>query len=323
MDGAERGARRRLGRAAQRVDSDVERRLEVADVACRQEHADATLNACKQGRGGPIGVESADDFALSLHVPARRWRSRCATCPSARTSRPAHPAWCARSRTSAPPAGSADPAAGSGPPPRRAIAAMRPTTSTRPGTAAGRRAPSGPRTRRRPTAVVPCRRESSGTAGSSRFCVRARISSSVAIETPVARISAAAPSMMRCRVACPLAVELWTCGSIFVGGACGLMSPNSTRLAGRTALITGSTGGLGVAIASTLAAEGAFVVVTGRDQKRGDAVAADIRAAGGGRGVRRRRHRRGRGRSEASRRRGARRRRRAYRHPGQQRRDSC
>ena len=59
------------------------------------------------------------------------------------------------------------------------------------------------------------------------------------------------------------------------------MSPNSTRLAGRTALVTGSTGGLGVAIASTLAAEGAFVVVSGRDKKRGDAVVAGIQAAGG------------------------------------------
>jgi NAD(P)-dependent dehydrogenase (short-subunit alcohol dehydrogenase family) len=59
------------------------------------------------------------------------------------------------------------------------------------------------------------------------------------------------------------------------------MSPNGTRLAGRTALVTGSTGGLGVAIASALAAEGAFVVVSGRDKERGDTVAADIRARGG------------------------------------------
>ncbi len=59
------------------------------------------------------------------------------------------------------------------------------------------------------------------------------------------------------------------------------MSPNSTRLAGRTALITGSTGGLGVAIASALADEGAFVVVSGRDKQRGDAVVAGIRSAGG------------------------------------------
>ena len=59
------------------------------------------------------------------------------------------------------------------------------------------------------------------------------------------------------------------------------MSPNSTRFTDRTALITGSTGGLGVAIASTLAAEGATVVVSGRDKQRGDAVVADIRSRGG------------------------------------------
>jgi NAD(P)-dependent dehydrogenase (short-subunit alcohol dehydrogenase family) len=59
------------------------------------------------------------------------------------------------------------------------------------------------------------------------------------------------------------------------------MSSQIKRLAGRTALVTGSTGGLGVAIASALAAEGAFVVVSGRDKARGDAVVADIRSAGG------------------------------------------
>ena len=59
------------------------------------------------------------------------------------------------------------------------------------------------------------------------------------------------------------------------------MSPNSTRLAGRTALVTGSTGGLGVTVAQALAAEGAFVVVTGRNGARGEAVVSDIRTAGG------------------------------------------
>ena len=59
------------------------------------------------------------------------------------------------------------------------------------------------------------------------------------------------------------------------------MSPNTKRLAGRTALVTGSTGGLGVAIASALAAQGAVVVVSGRDKPRGDAVVADIRSSGG------------------------------------------
>jgi NAD(P)-dependent dehydrogenase (short-subunit alcohol dehydrogenase family) len=59
------------------------------------------------------------------------------------------------------------------------------------------------------------------------------------------------------------------------------MSANTQRLAGRTALVTGSTGGLGVAIATALAAEGAFVIVSGRDKARGDVVVADIRSAGG------------------------------------------
>ncbi|MGB8407016.1 MAG: SDR family oxidoreductase [Mycobacterium sp.] len=59
------------------------------------------------------------------------------------------------------------------------------------------------------------------------------------------------------------------------------MSPNDTRLQGRRALVTGSTGGLGVAIAQTLAAQGAHVVVTGRDTDRGAAVVAAIQATGG------------------------------------------
>ncbi|CDO32441.1 SDR family NAD(P)-dependent oxidoreductase [Mycolicibacterium porcinum] len=59
------------------------------------------------------------------------------------------------------------------------------------------------------------------------------------------------------------------------------MSPNTTRLQGRTALVTGSTGGLGVAIATALAAQGALVVVSGRNKERGDGVVAQIRATGG------------------------------------------
>lgn len=59
------------------------------------------------------------------------------------------------------------------------------------------------------------------------------------------------------------------------------MSPNTTRLHGRTALVTGSTGGLGVAIAKALASQGALVVVSGRNKERGDAVVDEIRSAGG------------------------------------------
>ena len=59
------------------------------------------------------------------------------------------------------------------------------------------------------------------------------------------------------------------------------MSPNDTRLHGRTALVTGSTGGLGVAIARALAHAGARVVVSGRSKERGDEVVTGIRADGG------------------------------------------
>jgi NAD(P)-dependent dehydrogenase (short-subunit alcohol dehydrogenase family) len=59
------------------------------------------------------------------------------------------------------------------------------------------------------------------------------------------------------------------------------MSPNDTRLQGRTTLVTGSTGGLGVAIAHALARAGAFVVVSGRSKERGDEVVARIRSDGG------------------------------------------
>ena len=56
------------------------------------------------------------------------------------------------------------------------------------------------------------------------------------------------------------------------------------RLAGRTALVTGGTSGIGLATARRLAAEGAFVFVTGRDPERLAAAAAD--SDGAIRGVR-------------------------------------
>ncbi|MFN6547684.1 MULTISPECIES: SDR family NAD(P)-dependent oxidoreductase [Mycolicibacterium] len=52
-------------------------------------------------------------------------------------------------------------------------------------------------------------------------------------------------------------------------------------LSGKRALVTGSSTGLGQAIAETLAAEGASVVVHGRDASRAKAVADGIRAGGG------------------------------------------
>jgi len=55
----------------------------------------------------------------------------------------------------------------------------------------------------------------------------------------------------------------------------------AVRLAGELALVTGSTSGIGAAIARRFAAEGAAVVVTGRDPIRADAVVASIVADGG------------------------------------------
>jgi NAD(P)-dependent dehydrogenase (short-subunit alcohol dehydrogenase family) len=55
----------------------------------------------------------------------------------------------------------------------------------------------------------------------------------------------------------------------------------SSDLTGSTALVTGGTSGIGKATARRLAALGAYVLVSGRDHERGDAVVAGIRADGG------------------------------------------
>ena len=53
------------------------------------------------------------------------------------------------------------------------------------------------------------------------------------------------------------------------------------RLNDKIAIVTGSTSGLGAAIAQRLAAEGASVIVTGRSEERGKAVSESILSAGG------------------------------------------
>ncbi|MEV6181746.1 SDR family NAD(P)-dependent oxidoreductase [Streptomyces sp. NPDC052016] len=53
------------------------------------------------------------------------------------------------------------------------------------------------------------------------------------------------------------------------------------RLRNKTALVTGSTSNIGQAIAEAFAAEGAHVIVSGRNRDRGAQVVAGIRASGG------------------------------------------
>lgn len=55
----------------------------------------------------------------------------------------------------------------------------------------------------------------------------------------------------------------------------------TARLPGRSALVTGSTDGLGAGIARALADEGAYVVVSGRHAARGEKVVAEIAERGG------------------------------------------
>jgi NADP-dependent 3-hydroxy acid dehydrogenase YdfG len=53
------------------------------------------------------------------------------------------------------------------------------------------------------------------------------------------------------------------------------------ELTGRTALVTGATSGIGQATAQALAGLGAWVLVAGRDEARGEEVVTSIRAVGG------------------------------------------
>ena len=54
-----------------------------------------------------------------------------------------------------------------------------------------------------------------------------------------------------------------------------------TVLRGKTALVTGSTSGIGKATAIALAARGAHVLVVGRNEQRAKDVVAEIEDSGG------------------------------------------
>jgi short-subunit dehydrogenase involved in D-alanine esterification of teichoic acids len=53
------------------------------------------------------------------------------------------------------------------------------------------------------------------------------------------------------------------------------------HLNGKTALVTGSTAGIGLEIARKLAVEGARVIISGRNQAKLDKAVDSIRASGG------------------------------------------
>ena len=57
------------------------------------------------------------------------------------------------------------------------------------------------------------------------------------------------------------------------------------ELAGKRALISGSTAGIGYAIAERLALEGASVIINGRTQQRVDQALAKLESSGAGRGA--------------------------------------
>src|SRR4051812_29293303 len=59
------------------------------------------------------------------------------------------------------------------------------------------------------------------------------------------------------------------------------MSENGMTLRGHTALVTGSTDGLGRAVAERLGREGAHVLLHGRDRSRGHQVRKTVEAVGG------------------------------------------
>lgn len=72
---------------------------------------------------------------------------------------------------------------------------------------------------------------------------------------------------------------------VFGGFMHGAAAQEAIDMKGKTALVTGSTSGLGEVVAKRLGAMGATVIVHGLDEQRGAAIAAEITRAGPGRAV--------------------------------------
>lgn len=80
-------------------------------------------------------------------------------------------------------------------------------------------------------------------------------------------------------------VVAWMLSGLALGGAPAALAQEVLDMNGKTALVTGSTSGLGEVVARRLGAMGATVIVHGLNEQRGTEIAAEITRAGPGRAV--------------------------------------
>ena len=126
----------------------------------------------------------------------------------------------------------------------------------------------------------------------SRTCWPAKIAAPIALTSPIAptAVAIAVTCSAQFGMASPpsddwlepdLHTLRWEIDHVHVPTSGGTVSPASDDLSGRSALVTGATSGMGRSIALELAAQGADVVVHGRDPGRGAESVDAITAAGG------------------------------------------